>query len=530
VHDLDLVLINPGGRRRLYQGLANSLTAVEPPIWAGMLAAYVQRQGFSCAIIDANAEELEPDVVASRVDAMRPRLAAIVAYGQNPSASTQVMPAVGAACTAVKTRLPDLPVLVLGGHAAAIPERTLREEDADFVAAGEGMLTLVDLLRAFGESAHPRLGAVRDLIYLEEDAIQRGPAAPLLQTLDTDMPGVAWELLPMQRYRAHNWHCFGGQKRQPYAALYTTLGCPYRCTFCCIHAPFKSGEKALGMPEHVNSYRRWSPAAVIQQLDVLVGQYGVRNLKLADEMFVLNRRHVLGICDLIRERGYDLNIWAYARVDTIQDDAMLARLQEAGVRWLAFGLEAGSDRVRDAAAKGFQSDTLFSGLDRARRAGIYVAANYIFGLPEDDHASMQATLDLALKLNTEYANFNVAMAYPGSALYDHALANAWPLPKSWAGYAQHAEDTLPLRTLHLSGGEVLRFRDQAFQTYFGNPAYLKMMTDTFGGQAVAEIRAMTAVPLSRRWSAAPMESSFAQAGEATQSDPKLATVLCRGPR
>ena len=77
--------------------------------------------------------------------------------------------------------------------------------------------------------------------------------------LDREMPGVAWDLLPMTRYRAHNWHCFGDLEREPYAAIYTTLGCPYRCSFCCIQAPFKAGEQMMGLRAEANSYRFWSP-------------------------------------------------------------------------------------------------------------------------------------------------------------------------------------------------------------------------------------------------------------------------------
>jgi hypothetical protein len=47
------------------------------------------------------------------------------------------------------------------------------------------------------------------------------------------MPGIAWDLRPMKKYRAHNWHCSGHLDREPYAAIYTTLGCPYKCSFCC---------------------------------------------------------------------------------------------------------------------------------------------------------------------------------------------------------------------------------------------------------------------------------------------------------
>ena len=81
-------------------------------------------------------------------------------------------------------------------------------------------------------------------------------------------------------------------QRQPYAAIYTTLGCPYHCSFCCIQAPFKSGEDLLGYKPQVNTYRFWSPETVVKGIDRLVNDYGVRNIKFADEMFVLNNRHI----------------------------------------------------------------------------------------------------------------------------------------------------------------------------------------------------------------------------------------------
>jgi len=494
---LDLVLINPGNRHQVYQALGANLAAIEPPIWAGLMATFMRNRGFSVRILDANAENLSPAETAERVADLNPLLAAVVVYGHNPSASTQLMPAAGAICTALKQRAPETKVLLVGGHVAALPERTLREEDADFVCGGEGLYTLLDLVQALKSSQRPDFSQVRDLWYWEGTTVKVTPPAPLVKNLDQEMPGLAWDLLPMDKYRAHNWHCFGHLQRQPYAALYTTLGCPYRCTFCCIQAPFKRGEKVLGYPASVNSYRLWSPQAIIAQIDRLVNEYGVRNLKIADELFVLNPRHVIGICDLIIERGYDLNIWAYARVDTVRDE-MVEKLKRAGVNWLAFGIEAASARVRDDVAKGFAQDDIFTTLDRVRAAGINIGANYIFGLPEDDHATMQATLDLALELNTEYANFYCTMAYPGSRLYATALQEGWPLPEKWSGYSQHSVDALPLPTKYLSSGEVLRFRDHAFQVYFNSPAYLEMIRRKFGSETVQHIREMAAHKLTRK--------------------------------
>src|SRR5438552_10952848 len=475
---LDLVLINPSSRTEVYQSLGSKLAAIENPVWAGLMATFCRRKGLSVEIIDAEAEELIPEEVAERVEDLDPVLAAVVVYGHQPSASTQIMTASGLVCTAIKQLAPFQPVLLVGGHVAALPERTLREEDADFVAAGEGLHTLAGLVDAL-KSRAPDFRRVPGLWYRSDGVICNTPDRPLVADLAGEMPGSAWDLLPMNRYRAHNLHCLDGGARQPYAALYTTLGCPYHCSFCCIQAPFKSGERAAGLRESTNSYRYWSPDTVIEQIDILVNQYGVRNLKIADEMFVLNRKHVVGICDRIIERGYDLNIWAYTRVDTIKE-GLLEKLKAAGFNWLALGIEAGADRVRANVDKGFAQEEIYKVIGRVRDAGINVIGNYIFGLPEDDLGTMQATLDLALDLNCEFANLYSTMAYPGSPLHALAVQQNIPLPREWTGYAQHSKDCLPLPTRYVPASEVLRFRDQAFVTYYTSQRYLGMVADRFG--------------------------------------------------
>lgn len=494
---IDLVLVNPGNPTQVYQSLGKELAALEPPVWAGLMASYGERKGLSVQILDANAEGLSLSEVADRVATMNPVLVAVVVYGHQPSASTQNMPACSAVCRELKQRYPQFKIILVGGHAAALSERTLAEEDADYVCSGEGPETLYQLVLALKSGKNPDFSKVGGLYYYDEQK-KIGSTAPygLIQNLDEEMPGVPWDLLPMARYRAHNWHCFGHLQRQPYVALYTTLGCPYHCSFCCIQAPFKEGERALGLKQEVNSYRFWSPDTVISQIEILVKNYGVKNIKFADEMFVLNPKHVEGICDLIIERGYDLNIWAYARVDTVRD-GMIDKLKRAGFNWLAFGIESGSKRVRRDVQKGFDQDLIFRTIEKVRSAGIYVIGNYIFGLPDDDHESMQETLDLAIELNCEFANFYCSMAYPGSPLYNQALGEGWSLPKAWSGYSQHSIDMLPLPTRHLSASEVIRFRDQAFQTYFSNPRYLEMVRTKFGVDTENHVREMSAHKLVR---------------------------------
>lgn len=492
----DLLLINPGSRSQVYQSLGSELAAIEPPVWAGLMATFARKRGFSVDLLDSNAENLGPEETAKRVSELNPLLTAVIVYGHQPSSSTQNMPAAGATCSAIKQWDPSLKVMLVGGHVASLPKRTLEEEEVDFVCGGEGPHSIVELIEALKTGRPGEHTKVRGLWYWEGQTAVSNPPAPLVNDLDVSMPELAWDLLPMDKYRAHNWHCFDDLKRQPYASIYTTLGCPYHCSFCCIQAPFKSGENLLGFSENVNSYRFWSPQSVIAQIDKLVNDYGVRNIKFADEMFVLNQRHVLGICDLIIERGYDLNIWAYTRVDSIKEE-MMEKLKRAGVDWLCFGIESGHGRVLDDVDKGYEQEHVYQIIEQVRTAGINVIGNYIFGLPEDDLDSMQATLDLAVDLNCEFANFYSAMAYPGSQLYDLAVKKQWPLPEQWSGYSQHSVDTMPLPTKYLSGSEVLRFRDEAFQGYFNNPRYMEMITRKFGPETLQHIKDMASHRLER---------------------------------
>jgi len=291
----------------------------------------------------------------------------------------------------------------------------------------------------------------------------------------------------MDQYRAHNWQCFGDlDSRQPYASIYTSLGCPYQCVFCCINAPFD-----------INRYRMRRPQAVVSEIAHLYDVYGVKTFKIIDEMFVLNQRHVNDICDLLIEKDLDLNIWAYARVDTVKPD-MLGKLRRAGIRWLALGIESGSAHVRDGAEKAFSQDDIIAIVRDIQKAGIHVIGNFIFGLPDDDHATMKQTLDLAKELNCEFVNLYSAMAYPGSPLYRQAVADDLALPEHWSGFSQHSYDCRPLPTEHLDAAEVLAFRDDAFHDYFSSARYLDMVTQLFGWDTRKHIEGMTRHRLKRK--------------------------------
>lgn len=487
---MDALIINPNSVNLGYQNLGRHLSAIEPPIWAAMLANYLRRQNYEVAILDAEAEGLSIEEAARRSADCQPRLFVITVYGHHPSASTENMVGAGLLARALKTAGPTSKIVLVGGHVSALPVKTLAEEAVDFVCQGEGPYTLNGLL-SVNLNDGGELSKVPGLWYRREGLPVYTFPAPLIprEHLAADLPGMAFDLLPMDKYRAHNWHCFGSiNQRQPYASLYTSLGCPFGCHFCCINALY-------GRP----SYRCWDPDFMLDQFDLLANRYNVRNIKIADEMFVLNEHHFLRLCQLLAERDYDFNIWAYTRVDTVKSGYLKA-LKAAGINWLSLGIESGSGLVRDGVRKGgFDQRDIHQVVEQIRDEGINIMGNFIFGLPDDNYDTMMETLNLALELKCEMVNFYSAMAYPGSALYNLAIKNNWPLPESWLGYSQYAYETRPLPTRHLTSGQVLAFRDYAWKTYFTDSSYLAVIKAKFGPETCEHITAMTGYTLPRKF-------------------------------
>jgi len=486
---IDIVLLKANNQKKSYQVLAKDFSGIEPPLWLAITAAYLRDKGFAVAVIDAAAENLDTQETVDKITALDPLLLGVVVSGTNPSASTLNMPAAGEVVSEMKKRDVTIATAVSGLHPSALPEQTVEESQADFVIVGEGFSAYDQLLTALreGRSVEEDFD-IRSLWYARGEKVVSHPWAENVQDLGT-LPMAAWDLLPMDKYRAHNWHCFDDiEKRQPYAVIYTSLGCPFTCSFCCINCIF--GGSGI----------RYRPLdQVAQEVDYLVKTYGVRNIKVLDEIFALKKERVEEFCDRMIALKADLNFWVYGRIDTVKED-QLAKMKKAGINWIAYGIEAGSKKVRDGVSKGrFDQEKIKDMVEKTHAAGIEIVSNFIFGLPDDDMETLQETLDLAKETNCAYANLYCAMAYPGSQLYDDAVAQGIALPKTWSGYSQFGEDTFPLATKHLSGGQVLRFRDEAFDDYYNDPRYLERIEQRFNAKTVEHIKEMCSIKLKRKY-------------------------------
>jgi len=432
---MDFVIVNPSLPNPM-----GEFAAIEPPIWCVINAGVTQREGKSAVIIDADLEQLTPQQTAQRILKHKPRVTLLLAMGANPSASsTPKMDAI----IEISHLLKGKTAIGIGGlHAVALPTTTLRQCDADFIIT-----------------------------------------APLMQSL-IDLPSASWGLLPMNKYRAHNWHCLDGSDRGHYGVIYTSYGCPFNCSYCNVHTIY--GGKAMV------KYRK--PQDVVDEIGLLVKKYSVRNLKFADELFTIREDRIQQLCDLLIKQKYNLNIWAYARAEMV-NPWMLKKMKKAGINWLCYGFESASADVLEGVSKGDQYGMMKQAVQMTHDAGINIIGNFIFGLPEDNLDTMRDTLSMAKEFNCEYVNFYVAMAYPGSKLYMDALQSGVKLPEKWADYGQFSPNVLPLPTKYLSAEEVLSFRDMAFQDYFNDKVYQDLIGRKFGDKAVKHIKKMLGVKI-----------------------------------
>jgi len=504
---LDVLFINPDSSAKAYQGLATVYSAIEPPTWALLLAESCRSKGFGVGMLDCDAERLTLEQSVARVGEASPRLVVFVVYGQNPNSGTTSMIGALSLAKALKEADSGYRICLAGSHISALPMEVLSYPCADIVLLNEGVYALHDLLKSnLGED----LARIKGIGYKKG-----GPGGFPIPTLnapqqvvpqermDVDLPGYAWDLLPCKKnpldlYRAHFWHAeFDHAKRTPFAAIYTSLGCNFGCDFCMINIVNRVDNRAGINASHSRGMRFWSPEWVGRVMEQLAN-LGVRTLRISDEMFFLNRKYYEPVLNQVIDRGMDFNMWAYSRVDTVRRDH-LELFKKAGVNWLALGVEAGNQTVRQEVSKGsFQEVNIREISKTIGDAGINIISNFIFGFPDDTLETMQETLDLAMELNNEMANMYPCQALPGSPMYQMAKKNGWKLPDTFEGFAFLSYECQPLPTKYLTSAQVLKFRDEAWQKYFSNPTYLDLIGRKFGGKERRNIEDMASIRLKRK--------------------------------
>lgn len=236
--------------------------------------------------------------------------------------------------------------------------------------------------------------------------LQKNPPTPIRKNLDS-LPLGAWHLFPMEKYSVVY------QRDKPIAALRTSFGCAFRCSFCLV------GGWSKNYPD-INyglGWRAFSALRVLAEIDYLVKNFKVREIFFIEDSFTLSRERVLAICQGLIERKYPLVWRCLSRVDAV-DQEMLKMMYKAGCRNICFGCESASQEILDNVEKNIKVEQIKKALHLTKEAGIAGTSFWVLGLPGETKETALKTIEFARKTDALAFEWTLATPYPGTKFYD----------------------------------------------------------------------------------------------------------------
>ncbi|MBI0583537.1 MAG: radical SAM protein [Methanomassiliicoccus sp.] len=222
-----------------------------------------------------------------------------------------------------------------------------------------------------------------------------GPPTPM-KDYDS-MPIPAYDLLPSLKPYYVN-----APAGRPFTILYTSKGCPFKCSFCTV----------AGTP-----WKMRTAPHILEELRYLKERYGLRTASFFDETFTFNRGRVEEICRMLKEEDLKIKWYCNTRAHLV-DRELLRQMREAGCRGISFGIESGSQRILDSVEKKVKVEQNRDAVLAAKAERLKVLCSFIFGLPGEDWDSVEETLQFVRDTLPTSAQFNVAVPYPGTRLHE----------------------------------------------------------------------------------------------------------------
>jgi len=401
-----------------YGGLAKAASSMVP-VSLIYLGTYLKQKGVPVRIFDGQVMEQTEAAVRLQIEEFAPTMVGITTY-------TPMAPDAHKIASVIKKIDPSLPVVMGGTHPSVLAREVMADPNVDYVVRGEGEETVFELVEALStEDGEKNLDKVLGLTYRKGAELVSNPARALEVDLDK-LPIPDWSMLPLDRYHQLPESTF----RTPVRAILTSRGCPYKCVYC--SSRYTSGYK----------YRYRSADNVCDELDILINQYGARQILFLDDNFVVNKKRTHELMDEMIRRGFHRKIlWTCAgRVDQV-DQPLLEKMKAAGCKLMSFGIETGSQRLLDLLKKGAKVEQARKAVELARKAGLKTRGTMMLGIPTETREESLATIKFAKDIGLNFAKFSLTTPYPGTEIYNYAKENNliegedWKRFSSQAGYA-----------------------------------------------------------------------------------------------
>lgn len=430
-----VLLINPAWKVENKSNLWRKVASCYPSLGLAYIASVLEKEGHEVIFLDMHAENYSPEDVAKL---LRNKKYDSVDY-VGITATTPLINCAYELAKVVKRRFPKVTVVLGGVHPTVMPDEVLGSRYVDIVVREEGELTMKDIVN--GLPLNDLLG----ISYKHEGDALHNPPRPYVENLD-DLPPPAYHLIPIKSYRP----AIGSYKRLPAMSIFATRGCPGRCTFC--HRAFKG------------RIRSRSAGKIIEEIKILVNEYGIREINFYDDTFTALKSNVEEFCRLLLKEKIDITWSCFTRVNYV-DKRLFSLMKKAGCHQVMMGVESGVQEILDGMNKMITLEQIRKAVKICKEVGLETRAAYILGSIGETKETMEKTLEFAMELDTDYAQFNILTAYPGTEVWKMAEKNGWLRVKD---YDYSVSDfTLELPTV--SQDEILEMYKKAHRKYYLRP-------------------------------------------------------------
>jgi anaerobic magnesium-protoporphyrin IX monomethyl ester cyclase len=405
------LLVNPplvGGLAFTRQGRCQEreevLGTTKPPYTLALAAALLRDRGCDVRAVDLTATARSVDDLCATLDAEGFAPTLILFPSTTPTLDADV-----AAMAALKAKY-GAPLICFGPHASTAPAESMARAIAvDGMLVGEPEDGLVQIA---GLESVNQFDQVPSLTYRRGTEVMphraHGSFAAFL-----DAPYPAWDLFDLSVYKLP-------LVNESYVLVETSRGCPYTCDFCV--APIHQGRK----------FRERSPKALVDEIERGHREFGLKFFYLWGDTVTLNVKNFSAFCEELIARNLPIQWFGNARADNLTDLDFVKRLRRAGCWMLALGIETESEETRKDMAKKLEGAKIRTAVSNMRAAGIRSFGFFILGYPGDTVASLDRTIEYAIELDPDFANFYPAVPYPGTELYAKAKKEGLLVSEDWA--------------------------------------------------------------------------------------------------
>jgi radical SAM superfamily enzyme YgiQ (UPF0313 family) len=406
-----------------------------PPVGLMYVAAALEKAGFEVQMLDNYLMKKSTDEIKQLIVKLNPEIVGITCGSATYRRCVET-------AQAIKQAKHNCRIVVGGWHASYVPDSLLANPEIDYVVMGEGERAITQLATAIVSGNENQAATIPGVACKRNGENIKNPPQ-FIENMD-EIPYPARHLLPLELYD----RTIEFLDAKPADHMSISRGCIFNCGFC-------ETRKLWG-----NICRGFSPQRVIGEVQDIMGKYGTKGIYFINDNFTLRKKETAELCNLMIQNKLDLEWVCDTRVDLVNDE-ILALMSKAGCKTIWFGVESASTRVLKRIGRDTNPQQVENAFKLCKKNGIKIACSFMLGLPDETLKDMEDSLKFAKKLNPDWCQFNIFIAYPDSKLYQELLETK--------KYVQLDEFMLTVKTDEFDYNSLLAVQRRFFKEFHMTP-------------------------------------------------------------